>query len=118
MTGNDDKAASVEPKIRLVCPLTKRPLRRAPAAWIGKLNGAIARGTLRDAASALIDEPIEAAWIETVSRRGFPVRDGILSMVWEDSFDWSDFASELDPSELDPSKLDASKLDASETEKI
>lgn len=68
----------------LADPKTKEPLRRANAAEIEKVNGAIARG-VKNQAGQPVKDALQEALVPASGKRIYPVRDGIPVLLFDES---------------------------------
>ena len=61
----------------VACPETKRPLKLADAALLGRLNAAAEKGKLKDKSQSTVDPKLQAALVRD---------DGVLAYpVWDDA---------------------------------
>ena len=61
----------------LVCPTTRQPLREATDAEIGKVNEAIAQGSVRNRGGNKVADPMRAALGTEDGAWLYPIQDGI-----------------------------------------
>lgn len=72
---------SPEDLARLRCPVTRSPLRYADGDLIGRLNAAIAAGTLLTRISDPVTEPLEAGLVNTDNTLLYRSDADILSLL-------------------------------------
>jgi uncharacterized protein YbaR (Trm112 family) len=65
----------------LVCPETHQDVALATPLEIARINEAIRKGTIRTAAGASVDQPVEGALIRADRSIAYPIRDGIPVML-------------------------------------
>lgn len=69
----------------LVCPETKEPLRLADDALLGRLNAAIASGTVQNRGGEDVTEPIAEGLVREDGQVLYPVRSDIPVMLINES---------------------------------
>lgn len=69
----------------LVCPENKTPVALADDNLVGKINGAIEAGTLKNRAGEKVEEPIGAGLVREDKAFLYPIRDDIPIMLIDES---------------------------------
>ena len=69
----------------LCCPETRERLAVADNALLDLLNGAVAAGTLKNAAGEKISEPLTEALVNESGSRAYVVRDGIPVLLADEA---------------------------------
>lgn len=69
----------------LCCPVTHKPLKRAPAALVNRLNTAIEAGELRRHDGEPLTETLREALVTEDERTAYPVRDGIPVLLEDEA---------------------------------
>ena len=65
----------------LCCPVTKRPLRRASAVELQRLNQGIEQGNICNADDDVVGESVDEALLTEDGNTLYPVRDGIPMLL-------------------------------------
>jgi uncharacterized protein len=69
----------------LVCPETKQPLREADSALLGRINAAIAKGSLKNRAGEAVKDSVDGALVRQDQKYLYPVREGIPIMLIDEA---------------------------------
>ncbi len=68
----------------LVCPKTKRPLKKAEKSLLEKINAQISEGKIFTIGGEKVEDPIEEALIEEKGGVLYPVKEGIPVLIYEE----------------------------------
>lgn len=71
----------------LVCPETRRPVRRADEDVLARVNRAIAEGTLVNRGGNRVKAPLHGGLVRDDGRVLYPVRDDIPVMLLDEAID-------------------------------
>lgn len=84
----------IDPKLiaMLRCPMSGMKLKMAEKTLLERVNRAVADGALRDHQDQRVGEPIEAGLVTEDSKRLYPIRSQIPSMVADESIDLAQVA--------------------------
>ena len=69
----------------LQCPAEGGPLRNAEPEVVGKINQSIEQGEIRDPLDQRVEQPIEGGLINESGTRLYPIRNGIPTLVVDES---------------------------------
>jgi uncharacterized protein YbaR (Trm112 family) len=73
----------------ICCPLTKMPLELLDSDRLGRLNGAIQAGRIKNHAADRLTDDLREALVTRDGRLVYPVRDSIPVLLEEESIDWN-----------------------------
>ena len=71
----------------ICCPVTRLPLELMDAARLGRLNAAIASGSVRNHADESLGAALAEALVTRDGRLAYPVRDGIPILLEDECID-------------------------------
>ena len=69
----------------LVCPETKQPVREADEVLLGRLNAAIAKGTVKSQGGQPVSQPVREGLVRKDGLLLYPVRDDIPIMLIDEA---------------------------------
>jgi len=75
------------------CPLTKMPLELLDSDRLGRLNGAIQAGKIKNHAAKKLTDEFREALVTRDGRLVYPIRDGRPVLLEEESIDWNQMAA-------------------------